>query len=75
VPEEKLYLFEFTARCAAKACTSAAEIMRCQLLDACLLGAIFDNVLDNILRHAITLSFPRPAYVPEQAAIRYFGAS
>lgn len=73
VPEEKLDLFEFTARCVAKARARAPKIMGRQFLDSCLLGAVFDHVPDNPLRNAITPGFPSTADTPEQAAIADFG--
>lgn len=73
VTEEELDLFEFTTCCVTKARASPAEIMRCQFLDSGLLGAIFDDVPDNPLRHGVTPGLSRTADVPEQAAIPYFG--
>jgi hypothetical protein len=75
MPEEKLDLLEFTARCVAKARARATEIIGSQFLDSGLPGAVFDDVPDDPLRHAITPGFPGTADAPEQAAIPYFGAS
>jgi hypothetical protein len=75
VPEEKLDLFKFAARCVAEARTSAAQIMGCQLLDCCLLGAMLYDMPDDPFSHAITPGFARPADTPEQTAIRYFRGS
>ena len=75
VPEGELDLVEFTSCCMAEARARPTKVMRRQLFDSGLLGAVFDDVPDDPISHAVTPDLSRTADAPEQPAMRYLGGS